>query len=144
MSSAKAGEPAPSRRVISAGRREVCGGGQDPVQPQQQLIELGRSGQGVARHLKELAGVQVVEMPLHPIGEHPDVTRAGLRHPIPHVARELGDSVLTHVADPQVPLNLEHRRANLDVDPTALAHRRLQHDLLEVLLEQVQPGRQQQ
>ena len=86
----------------------------------------------------------MVEVPFHPVGQHADVAGAQLRDPVPHVAGELTDRVLANVADPQVSLDLEHRRADLDVDPAALADGCLEHDLLEMLFQQVQPGSQQQ
>jgi hypothetical protein len=87
---------------------------------------------------------EVVQVPLRTVGEHPHIpllqpAALGL-----HISGELDLSVRPHRAHPKVPLDLEHRAAYLDVDPTPIPHGRLQHDLGQLVLVQLQRRRQQQ
>ena len=136
---------AQSPRDLRGGRGDLLRSGEDAFQPHAQPNDVGGAGVDQQRRDQpQRVGVEVVEVPLRAVGEHPHVALLQGRSAGRDVAGELLHGVGSNVAYAQVPLHLEHGEPNLDIDPPALASGRLQHDLIEVLIAQIERGRGQQ
>jgi hypothetical protein len=81
-------------------------------------------------------------VPVSAIGEHPDVPLSGLVASCPDVAVKLRLSFLQDAALSQIALYLEHAQAHLYIDPSTLACRLLQHDVLQMILFELERRRQ--
>ena len=79
-------------------------------------------------------------MPLAAVSEHTDVASAHHLGATAHIASELPNRIGTYVAHPQVPLHFEDRGANLNIDSPLSAGLLLQHDVIELVVVQVQRG----
>ncbi|MBN9801396.1 hypothetical protein DMP15_29850 [Pseudonocardia sp. UM4_GMWB1] len=124
---------------LPCGRSDLLPGRKHSFQPDEQGVGLEVAHVGVqARHQLQGLADEVVEVPLRAVSEDSDVALPGLLAPRGHVTGQLDDRVFADVAGAQVPLDLEDAEPDLDIDPAPLTRRGLEHDLLQVLIIELQ------
>lgn len=128
---------------LARGRDEMVGRGQHPVQPNHQAIHVSAT-QLEAGDETERGVIKVVQVPLDAVGENSHITAAHHRNPVPHVPGQLFNGFSTHVAGPQVPLHLEHRCADLDIDASPKTNLGLQVYIKQVAVTEVEASTKQQ
>ena len=69
---------------------------------------------------------KVVTVPLRPIGEHSDIPKPGLLHSELHITCELIFCLQFHSLAPKIPFDLDDRGSSLNINASAVSHRRFE------------------